>query len=103
VLWVLLLLAVDGRGRLRDAQGIAIAALVRRQGWPAVLFAVLGGAGVILVFFLSATAWIELFDEFIVAFLLQFILWCGGLMAWTFLVRGYGMTRFWRRQKQNRD
>ncbi len=99
VVWVLLLLAVDARGRLRDAQGMAVAAFVRRQGWPAVLFSLLGGVSVAAVFYLSVAAWVELFDEFMVAFFLQFILWCGGLIVWTFLVRTYGMTRFWRRGK----
>jgi len=38
IAWVYLLLAVDGRGGLRDAQVKAVAPLFRRQGWHAILF-----------------------------------------------------------------
>src|SRR5438105_10897693 len=41
--WVFLLLAVDARGRLLDAQAKAVAPLVRRQGWPALVFPLLAG------------------------------------------------------------
>jgi hypothetical protein len=96
--WVYLLLAVDGRGRLRDAQAGAVAPLLRRQGWPALVFPFLGGASLTVFGYLSIRTWILLFDEGILAFMLQFLLWCAGLSVWTFLLRWYGMTRYWRRQ-----
>ena len=51
--WVYLLLAVDGRGRLLDAQAKAVAPLIRRQGWPALVFPFLGGASLTIFGFLS--------------------------------------------------
>jgi hypothetical protein len=96
--WVYLLLAVDGRGRLRDAQAGAVAPLLRRQGWPGLVFPVLGGVSLTVFAYLSISVWVVNFDAGMQAFMLQFLLWCAGFFLWTFLLRWYGMTRCWRRQ-----
>jgi hypothetical protein len=96
--WVYLLLAVEARGRLRDAHAAAVAPLVGRQGWPGVVFPVLGGVSVTVFVYLSVQLWILSFDAEVQAFFLQFFLWCGALYFWTFALRWYGMSRYWRRQ-----
>jgi hypothetical protein len=96
--WAYLLLAVDARGRLRDAHAAAVAPLVRREGWSAFVFPILGGLSVTLFVHLSVQIWMMSFHDGFKAFLLQFFLWCVALCLWTFLLRWYGMTRYWRRQ-----
>jgi hypothetical protein len=99
--WTYLLLAIDARGRLLDAQAKAVALLVRHQGWPALVFPILGGASVTLFVYLSVQTWVLSFERGFEAFMLQFLLWCAGLFLWTFLLRWYGLSRYWRQARQN--
>jgi hypothetical protein len=95
--WVYLLLAVDHRDRLRDAHAKAVARLIRGQGWPAMVFPLVAGVSVTIFVYLSAATWISLFDSGLLAFISQFLLWSIGLFFWTFWLRWYGLTRYWRR------
>jgi len=99
--WVYLLLAVDGRGRLRDAQAKAVAPLFRRQGWHAVLFPVAGGVSLTLFAYLSMRIWIDLFESTFLPFVVQYLLCSAALFFWTFLLRWYGISRYWTRQNVN--
>jgi hypothetical protein len=99
VSWVYLLLAVDDRGRLRDAHAKAVVRLCRRQGWPALVFPPVAGASLTIFAYLSVAVWFQFFHMGFEAFLVQFLLWIAGLFFWTFLLRWYGMTGFWRRQR----
>ena len=101
VSWTFLLLAVEARGRLRDAHAKAAASLFYRQGWPALLFPLVAGTTLTVFVYLSVRTWILLFDEGFAAFALQFLLWCTALYCWTFLMRWYGITRYWRRQARH--
>jgi hypothetical protein len=100
VSWTYLLLAIDVRGRLLDAQAKAAALLIRQQGWPALVFPLLGGASVALFVYLSVRVWILSFERGFEAFILQFMLWCVALFLWTFLLRWYGLSRYWRVGRQ---
>ncbi len=97
--WVYLLIALDARGSLRDAHAQAVTRLFFRQGWPAVVFPLIGGVSLTIFVYVSAATWIILFDEGFLAFLLQLLLWSASLFFWTFLLRWYGLTRYWRREK----
>jgi hypothetical protein len=99
VSWVYLLIAIDARGSLRDAHAQAVTRLFFRQGWPAVVFPLVGGVSLTIFVYLSASTWILFIDEGFLAFLLQFLLWSASLFIWTFWLRWYGITRYWRREK----
>jgi hypothetical protein len=101
VSWTYILLAIDARGRLLDAQAKAVARLIRRQGWPALVFPILGGGSVAVFVYLSVQTWILSFERGFQAFMLQFLLWCAALFVWTFLLRWYGLSRYWREARQH--
>jgi hypothetical protein len=99
--WVYLLLAVNADGRLRHAHAKAVLSLLRKQGWPALVFPLAGGFALTVFVYLSTTVWLASFDGAGAAFVLQFLLWCAMLFCWTFLLRGYGIMRYWREVERN--
>jgi hypothetical protein len=97
--WVYLLLAVNADGRLRDAHAQAVLSLLRKQGWPALVFPLAGSLALTVFVYLSTTLWLASFEGAAGTFVLQFLLWFTMLLFWTFLLRGYGIMRHWREVK----
>lgn len=109
VAWVYLLLAADVRGRLLDLHAVAVVRLLRRQGWPAWLFPLLGGASLAVFCFLWLETWIgprtagPKNNDPWGSWFSQILLWSAALFLWTFLMRWYGVTCYWQRQASKKS
>jgi hypothetical protein len=96
--WVYLLVALDARERLTDLSAAGVARLVARQGWPGWVFPITGGVSLALFSFLLIQTWLLMPESNASVWVSHIFLWLAALSFWTFLLRWYGLQRYWRRQ-----
>jgi hypothetical protein len=95
--WLLLLLAVNQRDRLRDLNPARVVELIRRLGHRLVGWAVLASALGLAHAWLAGIALEKVHHDFALGWLLLFLSWTSGMFVATFLFRWVGIWFYWER------
>lgn len=93
--WLLLLLAVSQRERLRDLSPVRVVQLIQRLGHRLVAWAVLAAVVGLAHAGLAVVGLEKVHHEFALGWLVLFLSWVSGLFFATFLFRWVGLWFYW--------
>jgi len=99
VLWAFLLATADAEDSFSAIHLSAVVRQIRLQGWPAVFFPVVGGLSLGTFCYLWIRIWATAGPrDGGGSWMLHVLLGIAALLYWTFLLRWYGIQRYWRRR-----